>query len=173
MGVILFEMLAGRCPIEGPSTPVVLAQVIEGRVPRIESFCALDADLASIIHGALTANREARLPSIDAMLSLLLLYAESRIRDGGTIAQRHRISLEHRAPLGVAEATVVVPAADAIKVLPAEAIELDDDAVPPTTPPALLPAEVPLPAMQPPVAKHATSRAPPTHAPHLTTPSPP
>jgi serine/threonine protein kinase len=130
MGVILFEMLAGRCPIEGPSTPIVLSQVIEGRVPRIESFCSVDADLASIVHGALTANRDARLPSIDAMLSLVLMYANARVSDGGTIVHRHRSSLDHHAPLFTEDATVVVPGTEGIDLLPSDALELDDDAIP-------------------------------------------
>jgi serine/threonine-protein kinase len=62
-GVVLYEMLCGRLPLEGPPN-VVLRKLIHGDFPRPRELRPdLPAELDDIVMGALTLEREARIPS--------------------------------------------------------------------------------------------------------------
>jgi tetratricopeptide (TPR) repeat protein len=72
VGVVLYEMLAGRRPFEGPTDAAVLTAVLSTAAPRIEEQARVPADLAAVVHRALEPDRERRFASMLEMLQALL-----------------------------------------------------------------------------------------------------
>ncbi|MCC7536942.1 MAG: serine/threonine protein kinase, partial [Deltaproteobacteria bacterium] len=67
MGVVLFEMLAGRRPFVG-SYPDVVPEVVEGRRPRLRDLRDdVPERLAQVVERALEVDRERRFPNAAAM----------------------------------------------------------------------------------------------------------
>ncbi len=73
MGVVLFELLSGRCPFEGDPAKV-LFQIQTERVPRLEAVAGgVPPELAKIVHQAL--DREvARRPTMQSLRDDLLAF---------------------------------------------------------------------------------------------------
>jgi len=117
LGVILFEMLAGRRPADGDDVEAIVAAVVSGNVRHLADLePGLQPGLVSIVERALRPDREARFGSALEMRSLLAPYAgalaharqpserpESVHYGARTNAQ------QHTAPLHVVEAAPAVP----------------------------------------------------------------
>jgi serine/threonine-protein kinase len=72
MGVVCFEVLAGRRPFEGARYHDVLVQVLTGRPPSLRSVAPhLDSDLCAIVDRALEPERGRRHASMAAMAAAL------------------------------------------------------------------------------------------------------
>lgn len=68
LGVLLYEMLAGRPPFSGPSALEVLAQHLVAPPPRLPQDCA---GLQPLVDRLLAREMNRRLPDADAVLGLL------------------------------------------------------------------------------------------------------
>jgi len=72
MGVVCFEVLAGRRPFDGTRYHDVLAQVLTTRAPSLRSVAPhLDSDLCDVIDRALEPARSQRHPTMAAMAAAL------------------------------------------------------------------------------------------------------
>jgi serine/threonine-protein kinase len=79
--VVLWEMLAGRCPYENENYHALLVKIIWEATPRIDSVIRdLPAGFADVLHKALERDRAARYPDmrafIDAVLAVSSLQRE-------------------------------------------------------------------------------------------------
>jgi eukaryotic-like serine/threonine-protein kinase len=73
MGVVLYEMLSGRLPYEAENAHLTVGMIqYREPVPLSERMPDLDADLVAVIHRALTKDRTARYPTMQAFLGDLL-----------------------------------------------------------------------------------------------------
>jgi serine/threonine-protein kinase len=78
-GVLLFEMVTGRLPFEGPTPRATAAQHVLDQVPRPRTLCPeLDPALERIILRAMAKLPEDRYPSARAMRADLLALACAR-----------------------------------------------------------------------------------------------
>lgn len=88
MGVVLFELIAGRCPFEDEPAKV-LVRVQTEVVPRLESFvAAVPADIAAIVHDALDRDPERR-PSMHVLRERLLAFGAGRDPKSITLTAPH------------------------------------------------------------------------------------
>ncbi len=72
MGVVCFEVLAGRRPFEGARYHDVLVQVLTARPPSLRSVSPhLDSDLCAVVDRALEPERGRRTPTMAAMAAAL------------------------------------------------------------------------------------------------------
>ena len=98
MGIVLYEMLCGCCPVEGTNPTVVIIKVLSEEPPRIETFWPeAPKVIADEIHRALVPDRDHRTPTIRAFLEGLL-DASAVLEEGAALRlmNRHRGSLpEH------------------------------------------------------------------------------
>jgi serine/threonine-protein kinase len=107
IGVVLYEMLAGRRPFEAPSPQLVLMKVATEAVPPIEKLVSLPKSLRAVVHRALERDPARRYASMAEMLRALLAVSlekgeREQLRAGGSaqsdelgafLADRHRASL--------------------------------------------------------------------------------
>jgi eukaryotic-like serine/threonine-protein kinase len=78
LGIILYELLAGRTPFDGESLPEVLAQIAaDPPTPLGEVRADLPAGLEDVIMRCLEKNRETRYASVDDFAIALLPHASS------------------------------------------------------------------------------------------------
>ncbi len=67
LGVVLYHMLTGRFPFEGPTPSIITAAIIMRAPTRIEVHAPhLPADIAALVHGAVETQMERRFPTMDA-----------------------------------------------------------------------------------------------------------
>jgi serine/threonine protein kinase len=91
IGAVLYEMLAGQCPYEGPSGASVLAKILTEPVPLItKRVPAVPAELAAVVHKALARNVEERWLTMQEFLDALLVYAQ---KPDPSISTRHAASI--------------------------------------------------------------------------------
>jgi serine/threonine protein kinase len=84
VGVILYQMLAGRPPFEGNDAVSVLTAVLTGTPPALETLCpSASPELARLVHAAMSRDRDQR-PSSAADLAARL--------DGATATATGRTS---------------------------------------------------------------------------------
>ncbi|MBI4700747.1 MAG: serine/threonine protein kinase, partial [Deltaproteobacteria bacterium] len=66
LGVMLFEMLAGRRPVGGDNAHAIAAQYFDGSIARLTDLApAISAGLAEAVHRAMSAKPEQRFASIE------------------------------------------------------------------------------------------------------------
>jgi serine/threonine protein kinase/tetratricopeptide (TPR) repeat protein len=117
LGVVLYEMLAGRVPFEGPSTSDILVSILE-REPRLLTSAGrnIPETLEFIVIKALTKDREDRYQTAREMLAdLRWLKArlaagelEHSIADVTSVAGQN-ISAQTREPVHVSPSIAVLP----------------------------------------------------------------
>ncbi|MBI5517257.1 MAG: protein kinase [Deltaproteobacteria bacterium] len=96
LGVVLYEMLAGRCPFDAPNQNVLMVKIITEDAPRIEGFAPeVPMDLADVLHMALVNRRDDRFADMDAFIAAM---AQTAL--GAALVERHRRSLMTVAGLG-------------------------------------------------------------------------
>jgi eukaryotic-like serine/threonine-protein kinase len=79
VGTVMFEMLSGRTPFDGPSSRDVLSGVAFLQVPRIESLVSdIPRELADVVHRALDRDLERRYRSMRDFLGAIVAFAEGR-----------------------------------------------------------------------------------------------
>jgi eukaryotic-like serine/threonine-protein kinase len=73
LGVIMFEMLSGKRPADGPDAETIVGQVLGGRVLRLGALePALPATLVAIVERALSGDRDLRFRTAGEMRTALL-----------------------------------------------------------------------------------------------------
>jgi serine/threonine-protein kinase len=73
MGVVVFEMLAGRCPFEGDNANAIMAQILMAPVPRVDAVATrVPKSLADIVARALERDRSIRYRTMAQFLGALL-----------------------------------------------------------------------------------------------------
>lgn len=77
VGMLMYELLAGRAPLHGLNAAQVFARIASGSLPRIETVCELPPRLAAIIHRCLEVD-PARRPRSAEDLCLALEPFSSR-----------------------------------------------------------------------------------------------
>jgi serine/threonine protein kinase len=118
IGAVLFELLSGSCPYQGPTGPIILARILSEAVPSLADRAPdVPSDIVNIVQRALERDAGARFPTMAAFLEAVLEFAK---KPDPTLGRRHAKS---------------IPPAD-IEPLPSYAIG-DADTVPPSelTPP--------------------------------------
>lgn len=77
LGIVLYEMIAGRAPFEGQTVSDVIAEVLKGTPPTLDSL-HLDAPrkIVEIVNKALSKDRDTRYQSAKEMLADLLAFQE-------------------------------------------------------------------------------------------------
>ena len=72
LGVILYEMLTGVPPFTGETFPVVCAAIVRAEYADASDRCPdLPADIEELLSQALTLERDARLPTVEALAAVL------------------------------------------------------------------------------------------------------
>jgi serine/threonine-protein kinase len=72
LGIILFEMLAGRPPYEGDNNLAIMAQHLKGDPPRLDrEVSGLSPELAAIVARCLQRDPKDRYPDVRALLEAL------------------------------------------------------------------------------------------------------
>ncbi|HEX9018417.1 MAG TPA: serine/threonine-protein kinase [Anaerolineaceae bacterium] len=72
LGVMLYEMLAGRAPFSGDSPLAVMAQHVQMPAPRLERDCpGVDPHLAAVVAKALQRDPGARFPTVRVMIQAI------------------------------------------------------------------------------------------------------
>jgi eukaryotic-like serine/threonine-protein kinase len=84
LGVLLYEMVAGRSPFAGQSTSDVLAAILDREpAPLLRFATDVPAELQRIVSKALRKDREQRYQGMkDLLLDLQALRTELRVRHG-------------------------------------------------------------------------------------------
>jgi serine/threonine-protein kinase len=87
LAVVLFELLTGRCPFDGPNVIAVVMRIISERPADLGSLVALPTELAAIVRRALEPNLALRYPTMAGFLRDVLAWDPS-------LRERHRGSFE-------------------------------------------------------------------------------
>jgi serine/threonine protein kinase len=121
MGVILFEMLSGSMPFEGPTNEAILVKLTTQPPARLDLLAPeAAAPFAPVIHRALARNPAERFPSISAFRDeLLATYARGA---------RSFISTTASTAPGVSPSPSVAPPADLEEELALDRLLFDENA---------------------------------------------
>jgi serine/threonine protein kinase/DNA-binding winged helix-turn-helix (wHTH) protein len=104
LGVLLYEMLAGRAPFTGPSSSDVIVSILDREPPRLSQMLAdIPAELERIVGRALRKDREERYQSVkDFYLDLKSLQQElelqAKLGDSRKREEQERLRAEPAAP---------------------------------------------------------------------------
>jgi serine/threonine-protein kinase len=72
LGVVLFEMLSGVLPFEGPTEYSVMTEIVHGRIPSVAEFVTgVDPRLVSIVERCLQRSVSDRVESADEIIAAL------------------------------------------------------------------------------------------------------
>ena len=73
LGVVLYELLSGELPYDAPNYNLLVAKIVyEVPVPLLQQAPSLPRDVAAVVDRALLKDRDARFPSMQAMLDAVL-----------------------------------------------------------------------------------------------------
>jgi TolB-like protein/tetratricopeptide (TPR) repeat protein len=96
LGVVLYEMVCGKCPFDGDTVSDVIAEILKGTPQSLSEFpCDAPPQLQRIVVKAMEKDREARYASAKQMLSDLEEFAgrlqfEARFPSGSApVGERH------------------------------------------------------------------------------------
>src|SRR5258706_10624151 len=80
LGVLLYQLLAGRTPYRGSSSAEMLALLLEGPAPDLAQVVpGVPPDLAAIVRKAMRREPEARYPDGDALAKDLQRFLNGRL----------------------------------------------------------------------------------------------
>ena len=86
LGVILYELISGRVPFDGPSATAVLAAICGDKPKPLHEVCAtVSADVSEIVGACLAKNLEERMPNVRELVRALAAVAPDK---ASTIDQR-------------------------------------------------------------------------------------
>ena len=92
IGVILFEALTGRRPLEFETLGEMYTAFLQGKVPSIREFIAdLPDDVATIVDRCLQKQRDERLDDLEPLIEVLARYADPSVKGalaGGAVVSR-------------------------------------------------------------------------------------
>jgi eukaryotic-like serine/threonine-protein kinase len=72
LGVVLYEMIAGKAPFDGETVSDVIAEVLKGTPPRLDTLVTdVPPELQEIIEKAIAKDRESRYQTVKEMLAEL------------------------------------------------------------------------------------------------------
>jgi serine/threonine-protein kinase len=81
LGVMFFEMLAGRRPVGGDNAHSIAAQYLEGPIPNLRDLKpTISADLAAAVHKAMAAKPEDRFETVDDFQAAIEVFAPDAAR---------------------------------------------------------------------------------------------
>jgi eukaryotic-like serine/threonine-protein kinase len=111
MGVVLYEMLSGRLPYEAETAQLTLGMIqYRDPVPLASRVPSLPSDLVAAIDVALTKDRAARYPTMQAFLGALLeTDAWSHASQGAPSPQPTSPAVTSRMPTLEADAVTTIP----------------------------------------------------------------
>lgn len=73
MGVVVFECLSGRRPIDGPNPAAILARLVTGQIPSLATIAPdLPPTIVSVVDKAISAKREDRFQTCDEFAEALM-----------------------------------------------------------------------------------------------------
>jgi serine/threonine-protein kinase len=100
IGVVLYEMVTGRCPYESDTIFNLVGAILKGKPPAPEKLNpSVPASFAALLMKALTPSLEARLGSMRDFANAILACPEVEDRTRPLkLAQRHKVALEPVAP---------------------------------------------------------------------------
>ena len=76
LGVVLYEMLCGKCPFDGVSVSDVIAEILKSTPPSLEEICPhVPPELQAIIFKAMCKEREGRYQDVKELLADLKEFA--------------------------------------------------------------------------------------------------
>jgi hypothetical protein len=78
LGAVLYELLAGRPPIDAPTVAALIEDTRAGRIPPLATLAPVSDALAAIVHKALATRREDRYPGVLELLADLEALQEGR-----------------------------------------------------------------------------------------------
>ena len=132
LGVILFEMLAGRRPADGDDVETIVAAVVSGNVRHLKDLEPnLPPGLVAVVERSLTPDREARFATALDMRRALAPFA-------GALSHAGRLAAS---PEPVAHAQPVASAATPMQTGPSQVFQAERSV------PKTLPPDAPEPAM--------------------------
>lgn len=115
LGAILYHLLTGACPYEGPSAAAALRQVLAGPpVAAARRQPGIPEDLLAIVHKAMARDRAERYPSARELADDLRRFQTGQIVAAHRYSRGElvrRFARRYRAALSVAAAALVVIAA--------------------------------------------------------------
>jgi serine/threonine-protein kinase len=78
LGVMLYEMLAGRLPVGGETVTGLIGNTIAGKTIPLRSVAPVDKRLAAVVHKALALEPSDRYPDVVGMIADVEAYLEGR-----------------------------------------------------------------------------------------------
>ncbi len=80
LGVVLFELLAGRPPFTGKNVDELCGQILDGEIPDLQDQRPdLDPELVSVVHRCLSREPDGRFPSVADLAVALLPWGPPRL----------------------------------------------------------------------------------------------
>lgn len=93
VGVVLFRMLCGRLPVEGPEV-AVMQRIVQGKLtPALQLNPDLDPDLLEVLDEAMAIRRQDRVPSADALQQKLAHWLITRASLFASHTVKHMMGL--------------------------------------------------------------------------------
>lgn len=102
LGVVLFEMLSGRCPFEGDSYNAIIAQILMSPVPRLDKVSVV---LADVVAKAMKRDRALRYKNVQEFLGALLECSTLRGEEW-----HESLRITHRSAVDAVSSTSPTPA---------------------------------------------------------------
>lgn len=109
LGVVLFELLAGRAPFESSSVPELYAKILNDPAPRLSTLVpTVSRELEALVHRCLEKDREARFSDATELGRALARFAESTgpVSTAATVAVNRPASLRAGAKSRVRVASI-------------------------------------------------------------------
>jgi serine/threonine protein kinase len=118
IGAVLFELLSGACPYQGPTGPIILARILSEPVPSLAARAPdVPLDIVNIVQRALERDAGARYPTMAAFLDALIDLGK---KPDPSLATRHAKSIPPPDPLPEPEPTDPHPLGEADTMPPSD-----------------------------------------------------
>jgi len=115
MGVVLYEMLAGRCPYEGDNHNVIIAKILRDAPARLEGVAPdVPRALTALVHRAIEPDRGRRFRTAQEFLDALEAYEAGEYDDDEETRVQTEAALSSGAP-GLGAPTAGAPSATPVQ----------------------------------------------------------